>query len=381
MKAYRIVFISFCLAMGVGWAVGFGGQARIKVVDGVTVVTNAKQPSPPKDAATKLVFEEIYSAGQGETADTSFSEVSSFAVHKDGTVYVADMKESRIKVFDAKGGFVRAFGKQGQGPGELNSPIGIFISGANELYVEDALNQRLAVFALDGKFLRNISTGKTLGLNGIQMDASGRIVGRVISLGQGGKMLWEVKTFDKDLNPKSTLESVDFPNPLQAKGRINPFALAIVYQMDPAGRIFLGRNRESEIKIFSAEDKVTKRISREYDPVPITKDDKEEMLKQLDRMPSTPSVNVKEMIEFPEFFPAFAYFILTDDGRLLVRTYEKGKKKREYIWDVYDAEGRYVARFPLTVDLQVWQDEKAYGLEENEEGYKILKCFRVRWEK
>ena len=68
----------------------------------------------------------------------SFVEISTLDVLKDGTVYVLDTKDSRVKVFDAKGKFLRAFGKAGQGPGEMNRPVGILITPENEVLVEDA---------------------------------------------------------------------------------------------------------------------------------------------------------------------------------------------------------------------------------------------------
>jgi hypothetical protein len=35
----------------------------------------------------------------------------------------------------------------------------------------------------------------------------------------------------------------------------------------------------------------------------------------------------------------------------------------------------------LKADLRVWQKENLYGIEEDEDGFKISKCFRTRWEK
>jgi hypothetical protein len=204
------------------------GQYKVKTENGVTIVTNGKKPDPPKGSPTKLVLEEIYTVGGGDAPDSSFVEISALDVLKDGTVFVLDTKDSRVKVFDAKGKFLRAFGKAGQGPGEMNQPVGILITPENEVLVEDALNQRLAVFGLDGTFSRHISTAKALGLSGIQMDGHGLIVARSMGLGEAGKMSMDVKTYDRDFNPKVKLASFEFPVSLQAK--INPFsAMNLLY--------------------------------------------------------------------------------------------------------------------------------------------------------
>ena len=353
------------------------GQYKVKTENGVTIVTNGKKPDPPKGAPTKLILEEIYTVGGGDAPDMSFVEISTLAVLKDGTVYVLDTKDSRVKVFDAKGKFLRAFGKAGQGPGEMNQPVGILITPENEVLVEDALNQRLAVFGLDGTFSRHISTAKALGLSGIMMDRRGLIVARSMGLGEAGKMSMDVKTYDKDFNPKVKLASFEFPVSLQAK--INPFStMNLLYALDGQGGLYFGSQPSYEIKVLSLEGKPLKTIGREYDPVPITKEDKDEMLALI---PNVSGVNVRDMIQFPEHFPPFGNFVLADGGRLLVRTYEKGRAKKEYYWDVFDAEGRYIAKVPIVHEIRLWQDEKAYFFVEDEDGYKTLRCCRASWEK
>ena len=353
------------------------GQYKVKTENGVTIVTNGKKPDPPKGAPTKLILEEIYTVGGGDAPDMSFVEISTLAVLKDGTVYVLDTKDSRVKVFDAKGKFLRAFGKAGQGPGEMNQPVGILITPENEVLVEDALNQRLAVFGLDGTFSRHISTAKALGLSGIKMDGRGLIVARSMGLGEAGKMSMDVKTYDKDFNPKVKLASFEFPVSPQAK--INPFStMNLLYALDGQGGLYFGSQPSYEIKVLSLEGKPLKTIGREYDRVPITKEDKDEMLALI---PNVSGVNVRDMIQFPEYFPAFGNFVLADEGRLLVRTYEKGRAKKEYYWDVFDADGRYVAKLPIVHEIRLWRDGKAYFFVEDEDGYKTLRCCRARWEK
>ena len=49
--------------------------------------------------------------------------------------------------------FVLEFGKQGKGPGEFDSPVGLVIDAEDRLYVTDFLNKRVQWFAADGSFL------------------------------------------------------------------------------------------------------------------------------------------------------------------------------------------------------------------------------------
>ncbi|MGB8957407.1 MAG: 6-bladed beta-propeller [Candidatus Aminicenantales bacterium] len=353
------------------------GQYKVSTENGVTVITNGKKPVPPKGAPAKLVLEEIYTIGGGDSPDASFVAASALDVLKDGTVYVLDTKDSRVKVFDAAGKFVRAFGRAGQGPGELNQPVGILITPESEVLVEDALNRRLAVFALDGTFRRQMSTSTSLGLFGIQMDDRGLIVARSLGLGEGGKMSMDVKTYDRELNPKVKLASFEFQ--ISAQTKVNPFsAMNLLFALDRQGLLYLGSAGKYEIKVVSAEGKLLKTVGREYDPVVITQADKDEMLKAI---PSGSGVNVKEMLLFPDVYPPFANFVFAEEGRLLVRTFEKGQAKKEFYWDVFDADGRYIAKVPIVHDITLWRDGKAYFFVEDEDGYRLLRCCRVRWDR
>jgi len=64
------------------------------------------------------------------------------AIGPDGLLYVSDTGNKRIQVFDTNGGFVRAFGGAGDGPGQFNEPVGLAFSG-DTLLVADAWNGRI----------------------------------------------------------------------------------------------------------------------------------------------------------------------------------------------------------------------------------------------
>ncbi len=71
----------------------------------------------------------------------------------DGEVYVADASNNRISVFAADGTFARAFGGTGTDAGQLGFPFDVAIAGG-EVYVADRNNHRVSVFATDGTFAR-----------------------------------------------------------------------------------------------------------------------------------------------------------------------------------------------------------------------------------
>ena len=348
-------------------------KIKIKILDGVQVVSNPKNPAPPKGTPTKMVLKEELSVGEGEQEAEMFSQMTAVTVDDEGNIYILDREENIIKVFDSKGKFVRSFGKQGQGPGEMNGPIGIRITPNNELMVEDTLSQRLAFFSLDGKFLRNLLTAKALGLALVRIDSKGNIMGQQLVPAEG-KLTREVKKYDSELNPLFTIAVHDFPNVLE--GKINPFDLLFFFELGKDDTIYYGGLKEYKIEIFNSEGKLIKRILKEHNPVKFTEEDKKEYLA---RLPFEAAI-FKDRIAFPKNFPACQSFSLDDQGRLIVKTWEREEDRREFYYDVFDEEGRYIVKILLDVEPLVWKRGKLYAREETEDGYHILRVYSVNWE-
>ncbi|MGD0093433.1 MAG: peptidyl-alpha-hydroxyglycine alpha-amidating lyase family protein [Planctomycetota bacterium] len=71
-----------------------------------------------------------------------------------GDVFVSDgYGNSRVAHFDKDGNFVKAWGKNGRGPGEFDLPHSIVVDSKGTLYVADRSNSRVQVFDQSGKFL------------------------------------------------------------------------------------------------------------------------------------------------------------------------------------------------------------------------------------
>lgn len=69
-----------------------------------------------------------------------------------GRIYVTDTVQRNVIMFDVEGGHYKEFGSDK--PAELSKPTGLAVSSLNELFVADVTHRRIAVFDLDGKFLR-----------------------------------------------------------------------------------------------------------------------------------------------------------------------------------------------------------------------------------
>lgn len=95
-------------------------------------------------------------------------------------LYVADTKESDIKVFDPNGDLISVIGERGEVVGEFNAPTFLALHG-KELYVSDTLNARVQVFSTEtGKPVRSVgkrgqSVGNLVRPKGVAVDGEGNI--------------------------------------------------------------------------------------------------------------------------------------------------------------------------------------------------------------
>jgi DNA-binding beta-propeller fold protein YncE len=78
---------------------------------------------------------------------------SGLAVGPDGNIYVTDSGHDRIKIFNAKGKFLREWGVKGIKPGDLNAASGIALDSRGRVHEADAAMHRVQMFTIDGKFL------------------------------------------------------------------------------------------------------------------------------------------------------------------------------------------------------------------------------------
>jgi len=85
--------------------------------------------------------------------DTVLNEPRDVSFGPDGNYAVADFRNYRIAVFDAKGKLKNQFGEKGARPGQFSDPCGIDFSDDGYIYVADTFNQRVQKFSKEGKLI------------------------------------------------------------------------------------------------------------------------------------------------------------------------------------------------------------------------------------
>ena len=81
---------------------------------------------------------------------------SDVSVGPQGRIYVADSGNRRVLVYSSVGKYLFSFGKGGDGPGELASPVGIAVTRDGRVLVADRGNNKIQIYNRDGEFIREI---------------------------------------------------------------------------------------------------------------------------------------------------------------------------------------------------------------------------------
>src|SRR5438270_430998 len=134
------------------------------------------------DADTYKLLRKIGTTGHKHELTTpgDFGSPHSAAVDKDGNLYVTDMLNNRVEVFDAEGNFIRTFGKLGDAVGDFGRPKGIAVDGDGHVWVVDQVLDRVTIFGNEGQALMGFGThgkyaGQFKGLSGITIDKQNRV--------------------------------------------------------------------------------------------------------------------------------------------------------------------------------------------------------------
>lgn len=342
-------------------------KGEIQEENGVTVVHNPKTPLYEGDV---FHLEEDLVIGESEGPEEyMFSEASDMDVDSEENIYVLDSKETHIKVFDEDGTYLKTIGQKGQGPGEMQSARNLSITPNNEIMVNDSSAGALHFFTLDGKYLKSLNLKGLLWFLKPVADSQNHIV--------ANDTVWEqtaigyLKIYNPDMTEKKTL----FSFKIAQYPVINPLFAQCFWQRDKHDNIIWGYNGVYEIQFLKPDGNLFMKISKEYDPVKITEQEKEEFIKS--NYGEEPPSGIK--LSWDSHHNPFIYLSVDEEGKVFVRTYEKAPNDQFY-YDVFNAQGKYIAKIPLEHRPRVWKNSKLYVISEDEQGYQQVRRYSVSWD-
>jgi hypothetical protein len=130
-------------------------KGTIEEEDGVKVIKNPKEP-----LYGELVFdlEEDLSIGNEKDDNYLLYKVRDIRVDNQGNIYVVDMGNHRIQIYDKDGNYLQTIGKVGQGPGDFQLPTKVQIEETTGIiYVLDMFRE-IDVFDEKREYIKSLHT-------------------------------------------------------------------------------------------------------------------------------------------------------------------------------------------------------------------------------
>jgi hypothetical protein len=371
--------------------------STIQKSDDVVVVSNPKTP----ETKMQIVFTEELSIGEVEGDENyMFGQNIFFNTDEDGNFYVSDFDAHRIQKYDPDGKYLLTIGREGQGPGEFGILSLIRFDKENNIYINDAGNNRISFFDKDGKYIKQISMTERFA--NLIYNSKGFFIGNKFSISEEGNTQKQIQLhglFDDESNLAAELLKIEteFPLPMGTDlsdmaeyiGKV--FSIAayrpqVITTVADNDFIYLGYPEKYEINVFSPEGKLVKKIKREYDPIPVSKKDKDSFVKMVSEdLPSIFTEDLKEKafknVKYPKYKPAYQGFTLMENGWLCVIV---NSVEDEYtLFDLFDQEGKYIAHFKTPVPAEgllagflFFKNGRAYSVV-TEDDYKFVKRYSI----
>lgn len=115
------------------------------------------------DLQGKFLFSFGRKDGAASSQDGEFYSPQGLAINGDDKVFVADMYNSRIQVFDADGNFLYKFGERGDQVWQFEYPKDLAFDSDGNLYIIDSRKATILTYTPDGTLLLATGEGRASG--------------------------------------------------------------------------------------------------------------------------------------------------------------------------------------------------------------------------
>ena len=376
------------MAMGVYIAGAFGHQGvpwsgKVEIKDGITVIRN---PQDPLYGEITFELEEDLSIGNNSDDNYLFEGGLSLAVDARGNVYALDGRGRRIQEYDGKGRYIQTIGRKGQGPGEFELPLGLFIDAQGNIRVND----RREIEKFDNKGVFSDSHPVAGFINDFYVNSEGNVFAFMdLTIGQGSKQV--VVAIDQEGKTSRTIAEFPYPDLILRKSGEAMLSFGISRHRYVPGLCFTPVGPETfcyahssnyEIVILDGTGRVLRRIQKEESAKAISQKEKDEILGQMEKRfkergrPLPPGV--LDEVRFPPNRPFFDGLMADDEGRIYARKLKSVLETRKgFEFDIFGKGGTYLYKMTLPFSPRLINRGHAYDVTSNDDTGEI-KIIRYR---
>lgn len=326
------------------------------------LVTSASAQTPP----VWRVTEELRIGS--DAGPSSFNNIVGIAATKTGNIFVLDYKTQELRVFDARGQFLRLAARKGKGPGEITNANGLAIAPDGTIWVNDPASARFSIYSPDGRFARQLLTKMWGHSNpwGAVFDGNGRLVERFGIPSGPRTMTAHYRRISQD---GSRIDTLRLPScykqwkssaPFVARSadgvpgvyRNVPFQPQVLYILDSRGSQWCTPGDEYVIYNSDLDRSDTIAVIRSTAPrPPVTAAERAAVIAQVESLFAKFPTKDVDYSRIPAVKPAISAIFADNAGRLWVQRTPSSSGPSEF--DVWDSSGRQIATARLNFRVKM----------------------------
>ncbi len=410
IRVVPVLFVGFMLA-----AAGCADRARDASPNASAAASAGADAPSPGDSrlavgTDSITAELAFRIGELDGApEFAFGDVIAIAARHDGAFYVCDRNDTSIRLYDARGGFVRAIGRRGAGPAEYSLCYFLSIVGDSVLWVGDLYNGRFVGFGLDGTDAGVVRGGEYS--NPQRVDQQGRFWWMRIRVDRAVGADWQVHTItDRSLTP---IDSLRVPPRFFGSSRPRPFALSTsegMYLSVPKDTLWSIAPDDALLRAFPTEYRVRRtggsrpplEVGRAYTPVRHEPAEHAEWdaWRAYNDENSRAANGGRPVVHdpIPDTKPFLRALLGDDLGRIWVQVHVRAEKRdipprpagnrrplltwrERNTFDLFDGgSGGFIGRvaFPYATELMTIRGDRVWLREEGESGEQLIGVYDLR---
>jgi hypothetical protein len=316
-------------------------KGKIAFENGVKVVRNPSEPLFGEFAFD--LQEDLAIGGDPQNEHYYFPKGGSLSVDDEGNLFVTDIGNKRIQMYDKKGVFVRTIGRQGQGPGEYVFPGQVSFDPEGNICVRNG-GIELNVYGKDGIIIKKV-TFKTF-VSAFILGPQGTIIGTKQPSFEPGGPKHSLVQLDKDGSVLRTI--AEFRGELnegQKAYALHWYSHWIVFSPVTSDSFCYGPSDDYKIYLSNGEGQTILVVAKDEKPLSISGKEKEATRESGMFMWSGQTQKPEDLIIFPDHRPFFRVILNDDAGRFyVVRLNSILERDAPSPIDVFSKDGIYLYR-------------------------------------
>lgn len=368
---------------GGGSGLAVRDSAGIKIIESVGEAPSALSIIVDTVAVLKI--------GAVDDERYSFSRIIGSVIDRAGQIHVADGVRAEVKLFDARGNYIRTYGGSGSGPGEFQAIRGIdYCNGS--VVVSDLLGHRIAIFDDNGK-LKETRRWEALRRGVTPMRMTCNETGMFVQIDRESKALEAllgaytlnavVASVDQGGNRKGKLIEVPGIDRYRYETVDGPAELGKTASVTTSeDKVVVAVGGFPELRKFTTEGALAEIIRWEYQRLPVTDSVQQaELEKRVEILPAAMRgayTTLWAQMEHPSHLPSISALRSGPNGEVWVRRYALDHRGSQ-VWWVIAKSGALLSTVavPDGFELHTVLEDAVLGVTEDELGVEYVEKRRV----